>query len=148
MIRKALLCLSLLVFVLAVGCEGDTGGGNGGGGTGGVTVSIDTSNIHPALYKQDLLMVPVIVTPRAVPNSDISYWVELLSREGYSYGRLSVHWVEGEAPTAKEVVFWLGSDDASASHVYAQLIYDFRHNLLETLEADASALLKVEISKG
>ena len=86
MVRKAMLCLTMLVFAVAVGCEGDTGGD-----TSGVTVSIDTGNIRSALYKEDLLVVPVTVTPKAVPTSAVSYWVELLSREEYSYGRLAVN---------------------------------------------------------
>jgi hypothetical protein len=142
MTRKAMLCLILSVILLAVGCEGDIGGG-----TGGVTVSIDTGNIHPALLMQELLVVPVIVTPKAVPNSDVSYSVELLSRDGYSYGKEFVGWVKGEAATAKTVKFYLNSDDASASHVYLQLRADLRSNNLVTLKADASALLKVKISK-
>jgi hypothetical protein len=140
-IKKAMLCLSLLILVLAVGCEADSGGNSG------VTVSIDASNIHNAIYMQELLVIPVTAIPKSVPAGDIAYRIELLSREGYSYGTESVGWAKGETPTAREVIFFLSSDDASASHVYLQLRADLRSGNMVTLKADASALLKVKVSK-
>jgi hypothetical protein len=136
-----MLCLTLLAVLVTVGCEGGSGGG-----VDGVKVSMDVGNIKWNGVS-NYFAIPVTGTPTSVPGSSVLYKVELLSREGYSYGSRVLGWDKGEAATAQTVIFHVSSGDQSASHVYRQLRSDYQSGDFTALETDASTLLKVEVSK-
>jgi len=144
---KVTLSLVMLVLLLSLtGVAISCGKGASEGAAAGASASIDSDHIYRSPFFDYVIVVPVIVTPTGVPTADVTYWVQLLSREGYSYGTQWASWAEGSAPTPQTVDFTMGDNEQSASHVYLHLDSDLKSNDLDALRADASSLLRVEIS--
>jgi len=98
--------------------------------------------------------IPVEVVPSDSVQLNKPYTIELLSSDGYSFGKASVSWTQADSRTVKQVLFRIPSNDKVATQIgklevdaYARISSGKSADLRDWYESNLEKLLKVKVTQ-